>query len=429
MTLPRILTIMGSGETAPTMVTTHRRLTALLPAPVRAVVLDTPYGFQENAPELAARAVEYFRTSVNVDLAVAGLVRLHDTHLAADPVQIERGLRTLAEAAYIFAGPGSPTYALRQWAGSPVAATINHKLATGGIVTFASAAALTLGRATVPVYEVYKVGQDVQVLEGLDVMSSIGINAAVIPHYDNTEGANHDTRYCYLGAARLELFESMLDDDTCVLGIDEHTGLVIDLDTGEASVVGNGVVTIRLRSQSFEYPTGETIALETLQNPWTLLQGNSGAGIALRTAGTETQTALVAHAPAPSSLDDALATCEADFAAAMEARNADGAVRAALALEQAIHEWSVDTLQSDASDRARAALRSMISSLGDAAVSGVRNPRDVVSPYVEAMLAVRATVRAEKRYDLSDIIRDAFASLNIEVRDTPTGVEWDLRGD
>jgi cyanophycinase-like exopeptidase len=429
MTLPRILTIMGSGETAPTMVTTHRRLTALLPTPVRAVVLDTPYGFQENAPELAARAVEYFRTSVNVDLAVAGLVRLHDTHLAADPVQVERGLRTLAEATYIFAGPGSPTYALRQWAGSPVAATINHKLATGGIVTFASAAALTLGRATVPVYEVYKVGQDVQLLEGLDVMSSIGINAAVIPHYDNTEGANHDTRYCYLGATRLELFESMLDDDTYVLGIDEHTGLVIDLDTGEASVVGNGVVTIRLRSQSFEYPTGETIALETLQNPWVLLNGNSGAGVAIRTASTETATALIAHAPVPTSLDDALAICEADFAAAMEARNADGAVRAALALEQAIHEWSVDTLQSDAADRARAALRSMISSLGDAAVSGVRNPRDVVSPYVEAMLAVRATVRAEKRYDLSDIIRDAFASLNIEVRDTPTGVEWDLHGD
>jgi cysteinyl-tRNA synthetase len=59
----------------------------------------------------------------------------------------------------------------------------------------------------------------------------------------------------------------------------------------------------------------------------------------------------------------------------------------------------------------------------------VRNPRDMVLPYVEAMLAVRATVRAEKRYDLSDIIRDAFASLKIEVRDTPTGVEWDLHGD
>ena len=72
MSLPRILTIMGSGETAPTMVSTHRKLTAMLPKPVKAVLLDTPYGFQENAPELATRAVEYFRNSVNVDITVAG---------------------------------------------------------------------------------------------------------------------------------------------------------------------------------------------------------------------------------------------------------------------------------------------------------------------------------------------------------------------
>ena len=62
----------------------------------------------------------------------------------------------------------------------------------------------------------------------------------------------------------------------------------------------------------------------------------------------------------------------------------------------------------------------------DAAIGGVRDPREVMAPFIEAMLSVRATVRAEKRFDLSDIIRDVFASLNIEVRDTPTGVEWSL---
>ena len=56
MNLPRILTIMGSGETAPTMVKTHRSVIERLAGSARAVVLDTPYGFQENAPELAARA-------------------------------------------------------------------------------------------------------------------------------------------------------------------------------------------------------------------------------------------------------------------------------------------------------------------------------------------------------------------------------------
>ena len=428
MTLPRILAIMGSGETAPTMVTTHRKLTSLLPQPVQAVVLDTPYGFQENAPELASKAQEYFRTSINVEIEIAGLVRLHDTHIAADPVQIERGLRRVANADYIFAGPGSPTYALRQWSGSPVASTIVGKLQTGGIVTFASAAALTLGKATVPVYEVYKVGQDVERLDGLDILSSIGINAAVIPHYDNAEGGNHDTRFCYLGQARLEMFETMLDNDTYVLGVDEHTGLVIDIDAQEATVVGNGGVTLRLRSQSFVYPTGSVLPFSLLQNPFQLLDPGSSA-TSTKTARIASTESPVQDAPtksAPSSLEQSLQQASHEFEEAMKHRDAEGAVRAALALEQAMVDWKADTLQGDVTDRCRATLRSMMSQLGDAAVSGVRDPRDVVSPYIEAMLAVRAIVRAEKRFDLSDIIRDAFASLNIEVRDTPQGAEWSL---
>ena len=424
MTLPRILAIMGSGETAPTMVTTHRRLTSLLPSPVTAVVLDTPYGFQENAPELAARAVEYFRTSINVDLAVAGLIRLRDTHLPADPVEVERGLRTVTDSNYVFAGPGSPTYALRQWSGSPIARIINNKLATGGIVTFASAAALTLGKVTVPVYEVYKVGQDVQRLEGLDILGSIGINAAVIPHYDNTEGGHHDTRFCYLGEARLHVFEALLDDDTYVLGIDEHTGLVIDLDAGEATVVGNSTVTIRLRADSFVYQVGDVIPVALLQDPWQLRNGTSA--VASSPSSTPASATTVVDIVVATSLDAVLDALNAEFTAALADRNAVNAVRAALELEQAIQDWSIDTLQSDVLDRARGALRSMISQLGDAAVSGVRDPRAVVSPYVEAMLAVRTVVRAEKRFDLSDVIRDAFAELSIEVRDTATGPEWSL---
>ena len=415
---------MGSGETAPTMVTTHRRLTSLLPSPVKAVVLDTPYGFQENAPELAAKAVEYFNTSINVDLVVAGLVRLHDTHLPADPVAIERGLRALADADYIFAGPGSPTYALRQWAGSSVARIMIDKLTNGGIVTFASAAALTLGKATVPVYEVYKVGQDVQALEGLNILASIGINAALIPHYDNTEGANHDTRFCYLGEARLQMFESLLDSDTYVLGVDEHTGLIIDIDAQTATVVGNSNVTIRLRSESFVYPIGSVIPLSVLQSPFSLLTGSGEVSSNHSIANVPAAT----NAPAPqaNSLDAALTESIKQFDRAMEQRDALAAVRAVLALEQSMQDWSIDTLQSDVLVRARSALRSMISQLGDAAVGGVRDPREVVAPFVEAMLSVRATVRAEKRFDLSDIIRDVFASLHIEVRDTPTGVEWSL---
>ncbi|MSO31644.1 MAG: hypothetical protein EXQ64_02385 [Ilumatobacteraceae bacterium] len=419
MTLPRILAIMGSGETAPTMVTTHRRLTALLPSPVQAVVLDTPYGFQENAPELALRAVEYFKTSINVDLQVAGLVRMKDTHVAADPVETERGLRRLADADYVFAGPGSPTYALRQWSETTVATLLADKLRTGGIVVFASAAALTLGKATVPVYEIYKVGENVRRLDGLDLLSVIGINAAVIPHYDNAEGANHDTRFCYLGEARLAMFESMLDDGTYVLGVDEHTGLVIDLDTQVATVVGNGTVTVRLRGQSHVFETGATLSLEYLRNPWAQnADAPQAPQLAIVTLDDVDPQALSLAADTDKAI--------AEFDLAIAGADAPGAVRAALTLESCIRSWSADTLQSDSADRAHATLRSMISRLGDAATTGLQDPRQVLAPFVDALITVRTIVRAEKRYDLSDIIRDIFAAQGIEVRDTPDGVEWDL---
>ena len=53
--LPRVLAIMGSGETAPTMARVHRELFRRLgPGPTPSALLDTPYGFQENADEITA---------------------------------------------------------------------------------------------------------------------------------------------------------------------------------------------------------------------------------------------------------------------------------------------------------------------------------------------------------------------------------------
>lgn len=424
-TLPRILTIMGSGETAPTMVTTHRTLVARLGNDVNAVVIDTPFGFQENAADLATRAAEYFRTSVNIDLHVPHLTRFHDTHVPSDPVAIERGLNMLDKANYVFAGPGSPTYALRQWKDTPVADIICGKLRNGGIVTFASAAAVTLGKYAVPVYEIYKVGQDVHRLDGLDILSSIGINAVVIPHYDNTEGANHDTRFCYLGESRLQLFEETLDEDTYVLGVDEHTGLVIDIDAGEATVVGNGTVTLRVRDTSHAFPAGSQISIDVLRDP---LNGSSVTPSSPSSrAPQESPMAASSDAPTSTSLRGIADSLKTAFDAAIEERNADNALRSCLELENAIHEWSRDTLQGDDSNHARSVLRLMITQLGDAAQSGVRDPRDVVAPWVDALLSLRTIVRAEKRYDLSDLVRDVFAERGIEVRDTADGVEWNLR--
>ena len=54
-----MLVLIGSGETAPTMVEVHRRT---LPR-CGTVLLDTPYAFQENAAEVTEKSVRYFARS------------------------------------------------------------------------------------------------------------------------------------------------------------------------------------------------------------------------------------------------------------------------------------------------------------------------------------------------------------------------------
>ncbi len=423
MTLPHILAVMGSGETAPTMVTTHRMLASKLQKPARAVLLDTPYGFQENAPELATKAVEYFQTSINLELEVAGLTEI----IGADSLSVERGLQKVADADYVFAGPGSPTYALRHWSGTPLAGLLNKKLRDGGIVTFASAAALTLGRFTLPVYEIYKVGEDPRWLDGLNILGEIGVNVALIPHYNNAEGGHHDTRFCYMGERRLSMLERELPDDVYVLGVDEHTGMVIDLDAETVTVVGKGVVTIRVNGSSTQITSGETFSIDRLRNP----QSTTTPSAKIKTDSRPSDSVSVSATQSPTAFDNNLreATDRLNqvFATALANSDADGAARAALELDDAIVGWSGDTLQSDATDHARAVLRSMITRLAGAATSGLRDPRDVLGPFVQVLLDLRAQVRADKRFDLSDIIRDRLATLNVEVRDTPDGAEWSFR--
>ena len=414
MSTPRMLTIMGSGETAPTMVTTHRTLAARLPKGAQAVLLDTPYGFQENAGELSTKAREYFMTSVNMELSPANLVRIS----GADPVQVERSLQMIADAQYVFAGPGSPTYALRQWSGTAIDDVLRAKLRTGGIVTFASAAALTLGRRTLPVYEIYKVGEDPRWLEGLDVLSELEINAVVVPHYNNAEGGHHDTRFCYMGERRLSQLESELDDGTWVLGVDEHTALVIDIDADTAEVTGKGVVTIRVNGTSEEIPSGETFSLGRLRDP-RATNAPSRRGVAHAAVAVQEEHDMTLRA--------ATDRLTAEFHTAVEARDAEGAARAALGLEESLRLWSADTLQSDDADYARTALRGMITRLADLAVTGLRDPRESIAPVMEVLLDLRARVRADKRFDLSDVLRDRLADLGIEVRDTPNGATWNLR--
>ena len=415
--LPRILTIMGSGETSPTHSKTHRDLLARLgPAPVPAVLLDTPVGFQSNADQLSAKAVEYFRVSVQAEVEVA---TWHSADV--DALTTETMLTKLRRARYVFAGPGSPTYALRQWQRSQVPAVLAEKLATGGAITFASAAALTLGVATVPVYEIYKVGAEPAWAPGLDLTRAAGLSCAVIPHYDNAEGQNHDTRFCYLGEDRLARLEQELPDGAFVLGVDEHTGLILDLGAGTGTVVGLGGVTVRLDGRSTVFPTGTTVPIDDLR---AAAEGRAPSAPNARTtaAATEEEAPVAAEA----SLVDGVRRLEGSFEAALAARDVPAAVAAVLELDDLIVAWSGDTLQSDEADLARSSLRGMVVRLGQVAEVGAADPAERIAPFVDALLAIRDRARAARDFATSDQVRDDLAGAGIELRDAPEGTSWHL---
>ena len=431
--MTRLLTIMGSGETAPTMVKPHRtvfeRLEAGAPDAVPAVFLDTPFGFQENADELSAKTVGYFETSLTRTIGVAGLQRIE----TISTLQREAAFARIRLARFVFAGPGSPTYALRQWAGTPVPDLLAEKLRTEGAVTFSSAAALTLGLATVPVYEVYKSGADPYWLDGLDLLSPIGLPVAVIPHYNNAEGGHHDTRFCYLGERRLAMMEQLLPDGAFVLGLDEHTGVILDLEADTASVVGLGVLTLRRGGVSTEIRTGETVPIDVLRAGPEARSVSSSASTSPVSTNASSAVAVATQPAGPlgeASAEPSLAgdakRLGAIFDEALASRDAAQAVSAMLDLDEAIVGWSTDTLQSDAATRARSLLRSMIVRLGEAAVGGLADPRSILGPVIDVALSARLEVRAAKRYDLSDMIRDGLAAAGVEVRDTPEGQVWEL---
>ncbi len=197
--------------------------------------------------------------------------------------------------------------------------------------------------------------------------------------------------------------------------------MILDLDADTATVVGNGTLTVRVRGASTSYPRGTVLPIDALRQP------GSPAGSARPVAAPEAQTS--APDVVLTSLGAETDRWETAFTASMSDRNASGAARAALELEQAITNWSADTLQSDEGDRARGAvLRSMISRLGDAAVGGLRDPREPIAPFIEQLISLRATVRADGRYDLSDQIRDGLTERGIELQDTRDGPAWGLIG-
>jgi len=385
------LVIMGSGENAPTMVKLHRTLMKELGDGPK-YMIDTPYGFQVNADDLGAKYQQYFDESVGTKIELAQWRRKD-----ASDVEHERTLSQLQQASWVLAGPGSPSYALNQWTDTAIPGAFADLVRRGGALVTGSAAAATIGVHAIPVYEIYKVGEDPYWLAGLNLLGDLlGIRAAVVPHFDNREGGRHDTSCCYIGLHRLEILEAQLLDGAGIIGVDEHTAVVIELGTGTVSVHGAGGLTLRQSGKSIFIASGDSTTVD-----------------AMRDALHSTSTVDIAVATGRTASSDLLAT----FRAALQSGDSGAALAAALTTEEAVFTHQ---------DGAHQELRTMLVELADAAHSGLQDPRTILSPLVDVALNIRKLARENKDYAMSDIVRDSLAAAGIEVRDTPEGVQWDL---
>jgi len=362
-----VLAILGSGETAPGMTKVHREILAPFTS-LDAVNLDTAYGFQLNVPQMSEKLEEYFNISLQTKLTTLHFASYNRAS------ELERTLFKLQvrQANYVFAGPGSPTYALAQWYPLNFGDDLLEVLDHGGTVCFASAAALTLGAYTAPIYEVYKVGiEEPQWREGLNVLAAFGLNCVVIPHFDNNEGGNYDTRFCYLGEKRLLELESLLPDGVATLGVDEHTAVILDL--------SNDTVTVKGRSNGYWRFNGETIVLANAT-----------------TTSLDTLRTLV-----PARTEPALRTPAAPTTGpvALGELASKGGEEGLEALAQLVH-------------------------LATTGGEGFIDP----APLVEGMLSARVSARTSAQYELADELRDALLKAGIEVHDGPEGTTWTIRG-
>jgi hypothetical protein len=174
-------------------------------------------------------------------------------------------VKPLLYANMIFMGPGSPTYAIRHLKDTLTWDVIPARHRLGATLIFASAATISVGAHALPVYEIYKVGEDVHALDGLDLFSDFGLHVSFIPHWNNADGGvDLDTSRCFVGMDRFAEWWDLLPPENETIGLDEHTGLIIDFESSLCEVSGVSSVSLVRACDPEMYASGSKFPLREL---------------------------------------------------------------------------------------------------------------------------------------------------------------------
>ncbi len=408
------IALIGSGELTPSMVEVHKYLLSKLPIEKTAYFLDTPAGFQPNADDISSKAQEYFHKHVRHTLEIASFKSAEQ--LA--PFDIQLLVRTLEEAGYLLVGPGSPTYMLRQLTDSVLLESLKKIVCSGGCLAIASAAALTAGTQTLPVYEIYKVGEQLHWQEGLNLLGKFNIDAVVIPHWDNGEGGTHDTRFCYMGEDRFEQLRGLLPGESLFIGIDEHTVCIIDFASDTAEIRGQGGITLLQGDIQNRFVKGDTFSLQLLRKG---LSGKNTTATLLPTEGMAK----------PEIVDNAfwvsVHAIEKQYQTALAAKDYRLASSALLDFDSHLNRAATYFESEENISQAREIYRELIVQLSIELQSMRYKLETYLVPLVDSLLALRRDYKKNKKWSEADALRQVLENCNIQIEDTKEGVRYQYK--
>ncbi len=261
---PGPIALFGSGETAPSGQKIFDFLFQLSPHSPQVSIVETPAGFELNSAQVAGNVGEFIEHHLqNYKPGIRQIpARKKDSMFSPDDPAISD---PILGSDLIFMGPGSPTYAVRQLEDTLTWEYIqaSHRLGAG--LAFSSATTVAISSYALPVYEIYKVGEDLHWKNGLDFFGPFGLSLVFIPHWNNRDGGTDlDTSRCYMGVSRFEQLIELLPEDQVLVGIDENTGLIFNFRSSCLNVVGQGSVTILRPGEEKIIPTGEGVDLVEL---------------------------------------------------------------------------------------------------------------------------------------------------------------------
>ena len=365
------IAILGSGETSPNLVSVHRELLDD-EASSNCFMIDSPFGFQENADQLVEKIQDFYKTSLNIEIQLASFRKIEELNSKS----FFKTIQLLESASFIFAGPGSPSYASKLWSDNQIQSILLNHLSEGKNALFASAAATTLGENTLPVYEIYKVGKDPFWEKGLNILNAYDLSCSVVPHFNNKEGGNHDTNYSYVGKNRIE--KLLQQSYSNILGIDEHTALIISGKEDLFQVKGIGKLTVINKKGVHEFDNGTAENLSILQD---LLQ------------------------PEKSMLEYIEEQDDKYFSTQ--------------------HPFDDFVLDDEKLKEKETVYLKQIAKL-EIEIEKNRKNNERFSQIVEQLISLRGKLREEKNYELSDTIRNILESCNLQIEDGGKDIKWSI---